>query len=379
MSLERRGTSDRSSQRDASSPWSLDIGKAFGVPIRLHITFLLLLGWLAFVAFSSGSSQRLMGFLFVACLFGCVLLHELGHSVVAKRFGVPVRDIVLYPIGGVARMEKMPTPAQELWIALAGPAVNVVIAAGILLLLSLRESLAPFSNMRLGDGHWWHQLAAVNVMLVVFNMIPAFPMDGGRVLRALLAMRLGETRGTEIAAGIGQFLAFVIGFFALIVGNFLLVLIALFVFITAGQEAQMYRGKALLEGVTVVDAMLHDIRVLPAGATLKDAADLLLDSSQQDFPVMHAGEVIGLLTRQALLRGLASEGPSAYVTGAMDRNFIAVGPDADLNELLGTLQNNHAPVLVVQDGRLLGMVTMENVAELLVLRQILQRQAAGSA
>ncbi len=288
--------------------WSLSLGSVSGIPIRLHFSFLLFLAWLAIGSIQSGQWG---GLFFVVGIFSCVVLHELGHSLIAQRYGIGVADIVLYPIGGVARLLKLPKPAQELWIAIAGPLVNVVIAAALYLWLWATHTMIPWQELWASQGHFWQKLSFANaVLLFGINLIPAFPMDGGRVLRALLALRLDELRATQIAAAIGQFLAIALGYFALTRSEPqpLLIFIAFFVYLGAGQEANMYRGKALVEGLPVSAAMVTDFRTLPAGATLREAADLLIATSQQDFPVEFGSEVIGVLPRSALLKGLAAEG-----------------------------------------------------------------------
>jgi CBS domain-containing protein len=224
------------------------------------------------------------------------------------------------------------------------------------------------------SGYWWQKLLIANIFLVLFNMIPAFPMDGGRVLRALLAIRLGEVKATEIAAAIGQALAFVFAAIGLFVPRmFMLLFVAFFVFIGANQEAAMYRSKALVAGLLVRAAMITDFRRLSVGANLRAATDLLLETSQSDFPVMNGEEVVGVLSRQALLRGLAKEGPEGYVAGVMERDYLSAGPDDSLEEIAAEMQGGQRScTLVMQEEQLLGLVTMENLAELLVVRQLLQ-------
>ncbi len=369
--------SNRAGARRAvpETPHTIRLAEVSGIPIRLHYFFLLFLAW---IAFSSSGPNRLLGVLTLVGIFTCVVLHELGHSIIAQRFGIRVSEIVLYPIGGVARMEKMPAPRAELWIALAGPAVNVVIAIALFAALQFTTGLAPWDQIWLTPGHFWQKLLHANLLLVGFNLIPAFPMDGGRVLRALMAMAMGETRATEIAATIGQVLALGLGLLGVFSGNLFWLLIAVFVFMAAGQEAAMYRGKAFLEGLHVSDAMITDLRTLPVGATLGDAQDLLLHTSQTDFPVVHGDEVVGLLSRIKLFQSLREKGPSEYVAGAMERDYPSVGPDDDLQEVAADMQGGQQScVLVMENGRLAGMVTMENLAELLILRQIMQQAPAG--
>jgi Zn-dependent protease len=358
----------------SETPYTLYLGSVSGIPIRLHFTFLLLLAWFGLAASGPGNWH---GFVFIVAMFGCVILHELGHSIVAQRFGIEVGEIVLYPIGGVARLEKLPKPREELWIALAGPAVNVVIALG--LWAYLRAQNIPFELGAIGRpsaGSWWQLLLWSNVVLAVFNMIPAFPMDGGRVLRAALALRMEEVRATQIAAHIGQLLAIAFAFVGLWQSNFVLLFIAFFVFVGAGQEAAMIQNKVLVEGLPVREAMITEFQTLPVGTTLGEAREVLLRTSQTDFPVVHGEEVVGLLSRNALLHGLAEGGPGDYVAGVMEREFPSAAPGASLEEIAGDMQAGAIGcVLVMEGGALLGMVTKENLAELLIIRQIMDRAA----
>jgi len=266
--------------------WSLHLGRWLGIDVYLHFTFLLLL---AFIGLSQGLIGRsldaaLGGVLFFTGLFVCVLLHEYGHALAARRYGIGTRDITMLPIGGVARLERMPEkPSQEFVVALAGPAVNVIIALGLFIGLKLGGWWQPLSSLSPTGGNIFERLLVANVFLVLFNLLPAFPMDGGRVLRAVLAMKLNHARATRIAARIGQGMAVVFGFAGLF-GNPMLLLIALFVWVGAAQEAAASETKSSFSGATVRDAMLTDFKTLAPGDTLRDATRLLLAGSQQDFP-----------------------------------------------------------------------------------------------
>jgi Zn-dependent protease len=355
--------------------WAFRIATVAGIPIRVHFTFLLFLFWVG-VGWRGGGGT--LGVLRVLAVFACVVLHELGHGLVARRYGIPVGDITLYPIGGIARIEKRLLPVQELAITIAGPAVNIVIAAVLGVVLLATGGMLPAAVTTVGGGGWRGFVQVVmftNILLALFNLIPAFPMDGGRVLRAILALNMAPERATAFAANIGQFIAILIGAAAFLTQppNWLFLFIALFVYIGAGQEAVVTRQSALVEGVPVSQAMITDMRTLTVGNTLKEAADVLLDTSQHDFPILHGEEVQGVLTRNGLLRALAQEGPGGYVAGAMNRHFLAAGPEDDLAELLPLLQNEPGPLLVLEPGptrRLLGMVTGDNVAEFFAVRQI---------
>jgi Zn-dependent protease len=243
--------------------WSWKIGRVAGIGIYVHATFLLLLAWVAYTYWRTGQSllATLEGLGFLLALFGCIVLHELGHALIARRFGIQTRDITLLPIGGLARLERMPDePLQELWVALAGPAVNVAIAAVLLAWQIAAAPLEPLVSFTLTGGRFVAQLLAVNIFLVLFNMLPAFPMDGGRVLRALLATQLDYLRATQIAATVGQGFAFLFGFLGLF--YLPLLLIAIFVWIGTAQEAGMTQVKVALGGIPVSGAMLRDFRTL---------------------------------------------------------------------------------------------------------------------
>ena len=303
--------------------WSLKLGRLLGIDVYIHFTFLLLLG---FIGLSHWMADRSLGaaangMIFFLCLFACVLLHEYGHALMARRYGIPTKDITLLPIGGVARLERMPDkPIQELWVALAGPAVNVVIAAALGAWLTFTNAWEPISALSATKGGLLERLFAVNIFLVVFNLLPAFPMDGGRVLRSLLAMRLEYARATRIAARIGQGMAVLFGFAGLF-GNPMLLLIALFVWIGAGQEAAAVEMKSSFAGVRVREAMLTDFRGLSPQDTVGDAARLLLAGSQQDFPVLEKGEVVGVLTHTRLLEALRDRGVNVPVGEVMESDF----------------------------------------------------------
>ena len=356
-------------QEVQGSPYAIDLGTVSGIPIRLHFTFLLLLLYFAVTGSGPGRWHRLI---FVMIMFGCVVLHELGHSIVAQRYGVEVSEIVLYPIGGVARLESMPKPQQEFWIALAGPAVNVVIAAAIYSYLGVRSSGSSPIIFYFANNRWWEILLTFNLVMIAFNMLPAFPMDGGRVLRSVLAMKIGEYRATQIAATIGQLLAFIFAAVGLFSQNWPLLFIAFFVYIGAGQEATIVRGRTLLHGTTAKDAMLTEYHTLPSGATLGEARDLLLKTSQTDFPIMNGEEVIGLLSRSDLLAGLARENEYSYVAGCMSREFETATQDEGLEEIaMDMQQNNIGTILVVEEQKLIGMITKENVGELMMVRQVM--------
>ena len=287
-------------------PWSFRIARIAGIPIRVHATFFLLpLG----VALSSSGAQGVRGGLLAALLilvlFVFVVLHELGHSLVAKGLGVRIRDITLLPIGGVARMETMPrAPLHEVLIAVAGPAVNFVLAAGFLGLdVALGLSFDRFDPL---TPNLLVQGFAVNLMLGAFNLIPAFPMDGGRVLRGLLATVLGFRRATRVAVGIGQvFGATGIAIGIVRPGLFWLAIVGLFVFLGAGQESRSHALRFALEGVPVSQAMLVEFETVPAELPLSELAERARRGLQEDFPVVEEGRLVGLLSKREFLSALS--------------------------------------------------------------------------
>ncbi len=313
------------------------------------------------------------GLVFILALFACVILHELGHALTARRFGVRTRDIILLPIGGIARLESIPEePRQELWVAIAGPAVNVVIAALLTVGIEVADSWVPIESLSATGGSFFERLLLVNVFLVLFNLIPAFPMDGGRVLRALLAMRMDYVRATRTAASIGQALAFGFGFLGLLSSNPFLVFIAFFVWIGASQEATMVQTKAALAGVSLERVMITDFQELSPSDSLGQAIELTLAGSQKDFPVIEAQRLVGVLTQDRLLQALAQGGPGQPVDGSMERDFELAELSEMIEPVFRRLQTCDCRTLpVMRSGQLVGLVTMDNVGEYLRIHSAL--------
>lgn len=356
--------------------WSIKIATIAGIEVRIHLTFLLLLAFIGISYYLAGGKEAaLEGVGFILVIFVCVLLHEFGHAVAAKAFGIHTPDITLLPIGGVARMQRMPDkPHQELIIALAGPAVNVVIAGLLFLVIGLKVNWGEAADLADPSGSILAKVAAVNVMLVLFNLIPAFPMDGGRVLRSLLAMVVGHAKATLAAARIGQGLAFVLGFVGLF-ANPLLIFIALFVYLGASSENAMAQMKEASAGARVADAMVTEFVGLGETDTIDDAVDALLRTSQQEFPVLDgAGGVLGILTREAMIRALRETGPATPVARVMRVCDEAAHPQDHFEGAFRMMQESGCPALPVVDGRgrLVGLVTTENIGELMMVRSILR-------
>jgi Zn-dependent protease len=361
--------------------WSWKIGEFRGIGVYLHATFLLLIGLIALNYWSASSSvaKTAEGVGFIVALFGCVMLHEFGHALTAARYGIQTRDITLLPIGGIARMERMPDdPRQELWVALAGPAVNLVIAAGLYVWLRFSTGFAPLEQLTMTRGPFLERLLVANLMLFLFNLLPAFPMDGGRVLRALLATRMEYTQATQIAASFGQAMALLFGFLGFF--NPILLFIALFVWIGAAQEASMAQIKSALGGIPVLRAMITDFQSISPDEPLSQAVDQILAGSQQDFPVVDNGRVVGILTRRDLLTGLAQHGPATPIRDVMQRQFEAVEPSEMLETAFRRLEGCECHTLpVVRGGALVGLITMENVGEFVAIHAAIESAPRASA
>jgi Zn-dependent protease/predicted transcriptional regulator len=302
------------------------------------------------------------------------LLHEYGHALTARRYGIKTRDITLYPIGGVARLERIPeNPIEELWVALAGPAVNLVIAAVLFLLLFLARTPITLQDFNIASGSFLTRLLTINLVLVGFNLLPAFPMDGGRVLRAILAMNMDHTKATQIAASVGQAMAFLFGFVGLFTDPFLL-FIALFVWIGAEQEASMAQIKNSLGGIPISRAMLTRYETLSPNDTLGRVVELILAGSQQDFPVVEAGHLIGILDREAFIKALAKKGQNVLVTEVMRRGVPEVDTHEMVESALSRLNESGAKTLpVTHAGQLVGLITSENITEFLMIRAALRK------
>lgn len=360
--------------------WSLKLGTYAGIGVYLHWTFALLIGWIFLSHLGAGNSvgQALAGVGFVLALFACVVLHEFGHALTAKRYGVKTRDITLLPIGGVARLERIPeNPMQEFWVAVAGPAVNVVIAAILFAVLMVLNQASDVFRVKWFHSQFLAQLMLVNLYIVGFNLLPAFPMDGGRVLRALLATKMGRRRATAIAANIGQAMAILFGIVGFFYNPFL-IFIGIFVFLGAQAEAAHVEAQSALKGLLVRDAMMSRFRTLSAEDSLAKAVEELLAGSQQDFPVVENGRVSGILRRNDLVRALAEGRGEASVGDAMCRDCPTVKATDDLAPTIESMrQRQCATAPVMTDGQITGLLTLENISEVLMVNAALARGDDG--
>jgi stage IV sporulation protein FB len=352
--------------------WSFGIGSIAGTVVRIHVTFVLFLVWIfAASYFSGGPDAALNGVIFMLLLFACVVAHEFGHIFTARAFGVNTPDVVLLPIGGVARLERIPEkPREEFLIAIAGPLVNVAIALVLIAVSGATMRYSAFASLDDAKIPMIDRLAAVNLFLAAFNMLPAFPMDGGRVLRALLATRLGFVKATEVAAVIGQGFAFVLGFVGLFF-NPILIFIAIFVYLAASGEAHMVALRSVSRGMPASAATMTEISTLTPDDDIEDAVQTLLKTSQGEFPVVDgAGKPVGLLDRNGIVRALREAGPNARVGEVMSGVLPTVPARSCLADALKLLQEKAAPAVAVvdADGRFTGLITSETVGELMMLR-----------
>ncbi len=354
--------------------WSYTIGRIAGTEVKVHVTFLLLLAWIAYAAFESAGAAAAVGdTLFFVCFFLCILLHEFGHILMARRFGVRTPDVILLPIGGVARLERIPEePRQEFLIALAGPAVTLAIVLALAAVVALSGDAILLRDPMAPDVPFAGRLLVANLMVLAFNLIPAFPLDGGRVLRALLARKLGLVRATRIAGVVGQLFAVALGLVGLALSAPLWMLVAFFIFLGAGAETSAVTTRIAGRGLQVSQMMVTEFHTVPIHATLAHAVELLLAGDQREFPVVdNLGRTEGILTRDNLIRGLSRGGPSSTVAEAMTPSAPTVPPTLGFQEALERLRASGLPALPVVDagGALVGLLTLDNITDLLLVRQ----------
>jgi Zn-dependent protease/predicted transcriptional regulator len=367
--------------------WSFEIARIRGISIKVHVTFFIIVFLFAsqWYDMTNGSAAgATFGIILVLLLFFCVTLHELGHSLVAQRFGIPVREITLLPLGGISQISKNPdTPMHDLLIAAAGPLVNVVIALLLALVLGAQSSLGRLTPTGILEGNLnepsltnllvW--LTAANFTLAAFNLIPAFPLDGGRIFRALLAMPLGYPRATAIASVVGQVLAIALGIWAFAIGDWVLVLVALFVFIGAGQQTSVASSKTVLATQKVGDAYNKNALVLVIGDRVSKAVDYILTSYQPDYAVMQGNKPIGIVTRNDVLKSLASNPDDLYVQQIMQRDILKLDANLTLEEARNQMTEKASRVAAVFNGdTYLGLTSLEDISEAFMVLTFWQRQ-----
>ncbi|MFN8439570.1 MAG: site-2 protease family protein [Caldilineaceae bacterium] len=370
---------------------SFTLARIAGIPIRLHITFFLIIllgAWQWAARVNEPISGALFGAALMIALFACVALHELGHSLTARAFGIQTREILLMPLGGVAQLDKNPErPQHELLIALAGPLVNVAIAI-LLVIVGLTPQLNLFSYLLDGQGlstllssettihNFLLWLLSANVSLVIFNLIPAFPLDGGRIFRALLAMLLDARSATRIATIVGQLIAIGLGIFSLTSGNFMLALVAVFIFVGATQESTVAESKVVLTTRRLGDAYNRQVITLQNGNRLSHVVDYLLTSYQPDFAVLFGQKLLGVVTREDAMKALATFDYDPFVSEIMRREVLKLDANLNLDEAREQLAENRARVAAVYDQEdFLGLINLEDIQEAFTVLMFNQRHS----
>ena len=357
--------------------YALNIGSPFGIRISIHWTFLLLIAWIVIVDLQRGMDleQILMSILFIIVLFICVILHELGHSLAARRYGSDVRSITLLPIGGMANITKIPEkPGEELVVSVAGLIVNVIIAALIWAILTITTGgieLERIDITAITGKNFFVMLMGVNILLVVFNLIPAFPMDGGRILRAFLSFKMDRVRATNVSKTIGQL--FAVGFMILgIFVNPFLIIIGIFVFIGANAEYQMVKFGSALHNFKVEDVLITDFMTIGPGETIAEAADLLVHHRGNAFIVMSDDKMEGILTKDDIIRGITEYGLNGRVKEVMTTGVFTVDKQSPLNEVFQEMQQKrYAIVPVIFEGKIIGVIELENLNEFMRIQNAL--------
>lgn len=358
--------------------WSFRIARIAGTDVKIHVTFLLLLGLFAYQGYTSqGAAGAIFSTIFISLLFLCVLLHEFGHAFAARAYGIRTPDITLLPIGGLARLERSPsTPGQEFVIAIAGPLVNVAIALLLWIALGFPSRTADFIIFDRPLHSLALQLLGVNITLVLFNMIPAFPMDGGRVLRAILAMRLDHGLATIIAGRVGQGLAVLFGLAGLfgipglLPPSLILALIAVFIFLGAQQEIAFATVRSAVTGLRVGDAMITRFQTLADDHAIVSAARDALQDTQPVYAVTDRHlRVLGLISRNDLLVA-GSKSDATRPVGEIATPVPAVPADATFDEAFTAMQQSGSAILPVVNpsGQIVGLVSLNLLRERARLR-----------
>lgn len=350
---------------------AIPLGRVLGIRIGIHVTFFLIIAWMAWLGWHyAGGIASLWAIGMILLLFTCVVLHELGHSVVALQFGVEVTSITLLPIGGVAAMRSIPdTPWQELLIAVAGPAVNVVILLVLVPFFGFPEFLeAPLIPQSMGDLIDW--LIRANLVLVIFNMVPAFPMDGGRVFRALLAMCFSYTTATAWATGAGRVVAVLFVLLGMRLNPFL-ALIGIFIFWGAGGEYRNVKVKEALRPYTVADLMRSEFGRIRGIDTMRTCLEAYHQNGHEHFIVEGAdGSLRGLLPFSVWMSVLKERGPDEWIGRHMIQRYMTVSPSMALHESIWELSELNQEVFpVLRDRDIIGLLVMKDLREIAMPRE----------
>ena len=362
--------------------WSITIGRVFGITLRLHVTFLLLLAFIGYAGFLEQGVHGAVWALSLFCsIFACIALHELGHSVIAQLLGVEVKSITLLPIGGVAALKSIPeNPWHEIAITLAGPMVNAAIALVLLPLIGLPSHLF-FVSMPQNLNGLLDSLLKANIVLFVFNFIPAFPMDGGRLLRALLALVVSYRRATIVAAAVGQGLAILFVLIGLTHGQlWMWSIIGVFIFIGADGEEKMVRARSLLQDLDVEDVMAHEYAVLAPADSVSHGLERVYQTGQDDFPVVDGDQLLGVVTRTAMLDAINKTGGQVLVADVMETDVPVISPSTKLPKVYETMIADGLTGLpVVQQGRLVGLLNFENISRYLLIQSSIKSSRRAKA
>jgi len=352
--------------------YSLQLGTIFGIKVQIHWTFLILLGWIVFsnMRAGSGAEQTMWSVLFILTIFACVTLHEFGHALAAKRFCVKTKDITLLPIGGLARLESIPVkPKEELIVAIAGPLVNILIVAVLYPIVHFTSDITSSINQlsAITSENFLFNLMFINLWLAVFNLIPAFPMDGGRVLRALLSFKMERHKATSIAARIGQLIAIgfvVVGFFS----NPFLIFIGLFIFLGAQAEAEYTQAKSILKGFTVNDVLMKQYQTIASGKTIKAAVTMLLNGQSKSFLVTENGQAVGTLSRDEIIKALSSQGENLIIHNVLNKELLFLKAEMPLEEAWQLMQQHKTLMPVFTNDKLVGTLDTENILEFIMVQ-----------
>lgn len=356
------------------------LGTIAGINIFLHWSFALLIVFIVFINYRNGqnSIEIAWAVLFILCVFFVVLLHELGHALAAKRYNIKTKDITLLPIGGIARLEQFPeNPSEELIVAIAGPVVNFVLAFITQFFITIpqnTEELMVQLSSGINAGNFFLNFYIVNITLGVFNLIPAFPMDGGRVLRALLAFKLDRNTATKIAARIGQFIALCFIFIG-VISNPILILIGLFVIISAQMETESITYKSMLKGYKVRDVVMKQYQTIDADEKIKKAIAIILESEHKKFLITQNDMLVGTLNSHQIIKALSSNGEEEYIYNIMDKNLVYVDINTELEDIVERVYNKKSAVLLVnENGQLAGILDADNLSEFILINSIKSKQ-----
>jgi len=353
------------------------IGKLFGIPIKVHITFIFLLFFIGLMINKLVVDvSPLYGMFAIILVFLCVVLHEVSHSLVAKHFGINVRDITLLPIGGVAQIEEIPEdPKEEILIAIAGPVLSLILA-GFFLILSILISgkiKLDLKEINIFNKNILMTLFSINLVLGIFNIFPAFPMDGGRVLRGVLALFLNHLTATKIAVGIGQAFAIFFIFFGIFF-NWWLILIGFFIYVGAANEEKIAEIRASIQGIPVSSAMLTNFATLNPNQTLRDAVDRVIHTFQDNFPVMDEDKVIGVLTKQNLFKAIREHPIDSPISDFVEKDYLKIHPDIPMSSLLKNIMETNIPIiLVMENEKLKGIINLEQIGKFHLFKNIMRK------